>query len=451
MAEISFPGGFLWGAATAAYQIEGGVHEGGRGESIWDRFSHTPGKVEGGDSGDVACDHYHRYREDVAIMADLGLHAYRFSIAWPRLFPAGGGKLNHAGLDFYQRLLDALLEAGIRPLATLYHWDLPQALQDKGGWVNRDTARYFADYASALFEKLGDRVKLWITHNEPWVTAFTGHLEGRHAPGLTDWAAALQAGHHLLLSHALAIRRFPAAGQAGKIGITLNLSPVEPATDTAADREAAARADDFLNRWFLEPLFHGRYPEELYRLLESRHGAPRIEPGDMERMAGRQPDFLGVNYYFRVLARAPGEPGRLFDTALPPGALLTDMGWEVHPRGLRDLLVRLHRDYKPPALYVTENGAAFPDKPDEAGRISDDLRLAYIREHLREARRAVSEEGVPLKGYFVWSLLDNFEWAYGYAKRFGIVRVEPGSLKRTWKESAFFYRDLIARNALDSD
>ncbi len=455
MSETQFPAGFLWGAATAAYQIEGAVREGGRGESIWDRFSHTPGKTEGGDTGDMACDHYHRYPEDVAIMKELGLQAYRFSIAWPRLFPAGGGKLNHAGLDFYQRLVDALLEAGIRPCATLYHWDLPQALQEGGGWCNRDTASYFADYAAAMFEHMGDRVKLWITHNEPWVTAFTGHLEGRHAPGLSDWPSALQAGHHLLLSHALALGRFRVSAgtgnQAGKIGITLNLSPVEPATDGAADREAASRADDFLNRWFLEPVFRGRYPAEMLSLLESRHNAPRIDPADLELMAASPVDFLGVNYYFRVLASAHADKDRLFDTVTPPGAQRTDMGWEVYPRGLHDLLVRLHRDYSPQEMYVTENGAAFPDTVDADGGITDDMRLAYIRDHLSEALKAVSEEGVRLAGYFVWTLLDNFEWSYGYAKRFGIVRVEPGSLKRTWKQSAIFYRDLIARNALESD
>jgi beta-glucosidase len=451
MEEIRFPAAFLWGAATAAYQIEGAVREDGRGESIWDRFSHSPGRVAGGDTGDVACDHYHRVSEDVELMKELGLTAYRFSTAWPRIFPAGGGKLNHPGLDFYQRLVDALLAAGIQPCLTLYHWDLPQALQDRGGWVNRDTARYFADYAAAMFEHLGDRVKLWITHNEPWVSAFAGHLSGEHAPGLTDWKAALQSAHHLLLSHALAVGRFRAGREAGGIGITLNLSPVEPATDTEQDMEAASRADAFLNRWFLEPVFRGRYPAGLSGLLAARHDAPRIDPDDLKLLAGSRIDFLGVNYYFRVLARAPRSADRLYDTVIPPGAQRTDMGWEVYPRGLSDLLVRLHREYRPPRLYVTENGAAFPDHPDAEGRVQDSERLAYIRDHLREAWRAVSEEGVPLAGYFVWSLLDNFEWACGYARRFGIVRVEPGSLRRTWKQSAYFYRDLIARNALRDD
>jgi beta-glucosidase len=448
MAETGFPAPFLWGAATAAYQVEGAVRENGRGESIWDRFSHTPGKIANGDTGDVACDHYHRFHEDVALMKELGLKAYRFSTAWTRIFPAGGGRLNRPGLDFYQRLVDALLEAGIRPLLTLYHWDLPQTLQDRGGWLNRDTTRYFADYAAAMFEQLGDRVKLWITVNEPWVAAFAGHLTGEHAPGLKSWPSALQAAHHLLLAHALAGARFPSGGEAGKIGITLNLSPVEPAEEKEDARQAAGLADDFLNRWFLEPVFRGRYPEELFSLFSSRYGAPRIADEDRALMAARPVDFLGVNYYFRALARAPGAAERLFDTVIPPEAERTAMGWEVHPRGLYDLLVRLHRDYNPPLLYITENGAAFPDTPDAEGRFNDERRLAYIRDHIREAGRAIAEQGVPLAGYFVWSLLDNFEWAYGYDKRFGIVRVEPGSLRRTWKQSAFFYRDLIARGTL---
>ena len=448
MADMGFPVPFLWGAATAAYQVEGAVREDGRGESIWDRFSHTPGKVANGNTGDMACDHYHRIHEDVALMKELGLKAYRFSTAWPRIFPAGGGKLNRPGLDFYQRLVDALLEAGIRPLITLYHWDLPQALQDRGGWLNRDTARYFADYAAVMFEQLGDRVKLWITVNEPWVAAFAGHLSGEHAPGLKSWPSALQAAHHLLLAHALARGRFPSGGEAGKIGITLNLSPVEPAEEGEDARQAVGRADDFLNRWFLEPVFRGRYPEELLSLFSSRHGAPRIADEDLELMAAHPVDFLGVNYYFRALVRAPRDAESLFDTVIPSEAERTAMGWEVHPRGLYDLLVRLHRDYNPQLLYVTENGAAFPDTPNAEGRFNDERRLVYIRDHIRAAGRAIAEQGVPLAGYFVWSLLDNFEWAYGYDKRFGIVRVEPGSLQRTWKQSAFFYRDLIARGTL---
>jgi beta-glucosidase len=437
-----FPPGFLWGAATAAYQIEGAVAADGRGRSIWDTFSHTPGKVHGGETGDVACDHYHRWRDDVGLLADLGLNAYRFSVAWPRVLPHGTGRVNQAGLDFYRRLVDALLDAGITPTLTLYHWDLPQALQDRGGWAERATVDAFAAYARVVGEALGDRVPLWITHNEPSVSTILGHLTGEHAPGLTDPRTAVQAAHHLLLSHGRATEALRAAG-AGEVGITVNLFTVEPAGDGDADLAAARQADGVFNRWFLDPVRHGRYPEDLWAWFE-RHGlAPAVEDGDLEAI--RQPlDFLGVNYYTRMVAaadpasRAAGNSdGLLGFTRVEPAGERTDMGWEVYPDGLAQVLTRLARDYPTPALYVTESGAAFPDQLDPDGRVRDERRTAYLDAHFRAAAGAVAA-GVPLRGYFVWSLMDNFEWAYGYSKRFGLVYVDYPTQRRVVKDSGRF-------------
>ncbi len=451
MAGVSFPQEFLWGCATASYQIEGGVGEDGRGETIWDRFSHTPGRIQGGDTGDVACDHYHRWREDLGHMRELGLRAYRFSVAWARLYPAGGGALNGKGLDFYERLVDALLAAGIEPLLTVYHWDLPQALQERGGWTNRDTPSYFTDYAVTLFERLADRVKHWITHNEPWVAAFAGHEQGVHAPGLRDRRAALQAAHHLLLSHALAVRAFRELDSpGGRIGISLNLHPVHPASESAEDLEAARRADGVLNRWFLDPVFRGAYPQDVMEEYRSLGEAPQVREGDMQALAAAAPDFLGVNYYFPWTVSAPERQGELY-RQLPPWGRTTEMGWPVQPRGLEELLVRLHRDYSAPQLYVTENGIACPDGTlSEDGRVVDRDRIEYLRDHLLAAARAL-RAGVRLGGYFVWSLMDNFEWAHGYSKRFGLLRVDFRTQERTWKQSAFWYRELIARGGLSQE
>jgi beta-glucosidase len=443
---IRFPQGFLWGAATSAYQIEGAWDEDEKGESIWDRFVRIPGRIEWGENGDVACDHYHRYREDVALMKSLGLKAYRFSISWPRIFPKGKGPLNAKGLDFYDRLVDELLAAGISPFATLYHWDLPQALQDEGGWALRDTAYRFADYAAAVAKRLGDRVTSWITHNEPWVAAWVGYGWGRHAPGLANPQVAIQVAHHLLLSHGLAgevLRDW--VGQSAKIGIALNLSPIYPASDSPEDQEAAHQADGFLNRWFLDPLFCGSYPADM--LEHSGPLAPRVEPGDMA-MIGRRLDFLGVNYYTRQVVRhAPLNPPLDMDYVQVPDAERTELGWEVFPQGLYDLLVRLCRDYKIPAIIVTENGAAFPDEISSDGKVHDPKRIAYLREHLRQCHRAV-EAGVALRGYFVWSLLDNFEWTHGYTKRFGLVYVDFATQRRIPKASAHWYTQVIAANGL---
>ena len=445
MATYPFPEGFVWGTATAAYQIEGAANEDGRGESIWDRFSHTPGKVTNGDTGDVAVDHYHRWPQDVQIMTRLGVNAYRFSIAWPRVIPDGVGAVNPAGLDFYERLVDALLAAGIQPFVTLYHWDLPQALQDKGGWPSRDSVGWFTDYAAVVSGRLGDRVHHWITHNEPWVVAQVGYATGQHAPGVRDQRAALQAAHHLLLSHgqAVSILRQNGNGRA-RVGITLNLGWVDPASDRPADVEAARRHDGQLNRYYLDPLFKGAYPADMVAYYEAV--APHVQPGDL-LLISTPIDFLGVNYYTRaVVADDPAGSGLRTRQIRPPYAEYTEMGWEVYPDGLQKLLERLHAEYRPPAIYITENGCACADRLED-GQVHDERRIAYLREHLIRAQRAI-QGGVPLRGYFLWSLLDNFEWAHGYTKRFGIVHVDYATQTRTLKDSAHWYRQVIAANAV---
>ena len=432
---ITFPEGFHWGAATASYQIEGGAGDDGRVPSIWDTFCRTPGKVRDGHTGDVACDHYHRYAEDVAIMADIGLRAYRFSIAWPRF--------GTPGFDFYDRLTDALLAAGITPVATLYHWDLPQSLQDAGGWTNRDTAYRFADYAAGVHARLGDRVATWTTLNEPWVSAFVGHASGRHAPGMTDPAAAFTATHHLLLAHGLGVSALRAAG-ARSISLTLNLSPIH------GDPEPALLIDGLANRLFLDPVLRGKYPDDVLT-----HIRRFIDPNLDDLPVISQPiDALGVNYYTVNQVRAdpaavahpefPGTDGIAF---VPPGGPVTEMGWGINPEGLEELLLRLARDYPGTPLMVTENGVAFPDQADLSGAVHDVDRIAFLDGHLRAAHRAI-EGGADLRGYFVWSLLDNFEWAHGYHMRFGLVRVDYDTLARTPKQSARWYHDVIDRGGL---
>ncbi|MBN2170098.1 MAG: beta-glucosidase [Candidatus Krumholzibacteriota bacterium] len=451
MARHRFPDGFVWGVATSAQQIEGGRDAGGRGESIWDRFAATPGKIADGSNPDVACDHYHRWREDVAIMRRLGLGAYRFSIAWPRVLPAGAGTPSAAGLDFYDALVDGLLAAGIEPFPTLYHWDLPQALQDVGGWGERDTARAFADYASLVTRRLGDRVARWTTHNEPWCAATLGHEEGHHAPGHTDPAEALRAAHHLLLSHGWAAAAIQREVPAAEVGIVLIHTPAHPATDGAADADAARWFDGFFNRWYLDPLFRGAYPADAVAdRIAAGHLAdtepPFVMDGDMAAIAAPL-DFLGVNYYSRVVMKAGPDGRPVAENPAPPGER-TDMGWEVYPRGLHESLARIHRDYAPRRIYITENGAAYDDPADAAGRIADGRRIAYLRDHLLAARRAIAD-GVPLAGYFAWSLMDNFEWGYGYTKRFGLFAVEDETRRRVPKDSAFWYHDLVSANAVD--
>lgn len=446
MAEATFPPGFLWGAATSAPQIEGGGEEGGRGESIWDRFSSMPGRIGDGSDPRTACDHYHRWRDDIGLIRELGLGAYRFSVAWPRIQPSGRGAVNPAGLAFYDALVDELLEAGVTPFVTLYHWDLPQALQDRGGWASRETAGAFVEYAAAVASALGDRVKHWITHNEPWCVATLGHETGEHAPGHRDPSEALRVSHHLLLSHAWGMQAVRGRSPGSEVGIVLNPVPVEPATPGPADREAARRLDGSFNRWYLDPLFRGRYPEDAI-LDRVRRGhldspcLPFVEPGDLEAIAGPV-DFLGINYYSRVVVRA-GAGGEPEAVRVVPETELTEMGWEVFPEGLRRLLVRIDRDYHPRNVYITENGSAFPDVVGPAGRIADVRRIEYLRAHIAAMAEALAQD-VPLRGYFVWSLLDNFEWAHGYSKRFGLVRVDYRTQERIPKDSAFWYRDVAA-------
>jgi beta-glucosidase len=436
---LIFPQDFIWGAATAAYQIEGGWNADGKGESIWDRFSHTPGKIQDGDTGDMACDHYHRYAQDVALMRQLGLKAYRFSTSWPRVIPAGRGAVNPAGLDFYDRLVDALLAADIQPFVTLYHWDLPQALQDLGGWPNRDVCGYFADYAALMARHLSDRVRHWMTFNEPYVSAFMGYRDGRHAPGLQDEKLALQAAHHLLLAHGLTVQAIRAIEPQLKVGIVLDMFPAETDTDLPEDHAIVEQAWQQSTGWFLGPLLRACYPPEALQAYGPQ--APDIRPGDLALISQRL-DFLGVNYYSRHLIRN----GKSVKPVA--GAEYTDMGWEVHAPAFRRLLVRLKREYPIPPLYITENGAAFPDAVGPDGQVHDPRRLHYLRDHFTQARLAM-DDGVDVRGYFVWSLLDNFEWSYGNSKRFGLFHVDYATQRRIAKDSAAWYAQVITRNGVD--
>ncbi len=441
--------GFIWGAATASYQIEGAVHEDGRGESIWDRFSHTPGKTANGDTGDIACDHYHRTAQDIRIMGELGLAAYRFSIAWPRILPEGTGAVNKRGLDFYDRLVDQLLAAGITPFVTLYHWDLPQALQDQGGWANRDTVAAFRRYTEVVASRLGDRIRYWITHNEPQVVAFVGNLAGRHAPGLTDLSTTLAVAHHLLLSHGEAVPVLREhSGPDAQVGLTLNLNHVDSLTDSDADKAAARRVDAVRNGWFLDPVFRGEYPAEASAIHGRAGAAPPIKDGDLAQIAVPI-DFLGVNNYFRNLIRSgPKGDGSDDQDIKPVDGKYTAMGWEVWPNGLRDLLDGLHRNYQPSNIYITENGSAFDDVLAPDGTVHDVARTAYLRDYLRAAQQATAA-GVPLRGYFAWSLMDNFEWGEGYTKRFGIVYVDYPTQRRVIKDGGRFYAEVIRANGLE--
>lgn len=438
-----FPAGFLWGAATAAYQIEGAVREDGRGPSIWDTFSRTPGRVFAGDNGDTACDHYHRWESDLDLIAELGLRAYRFSIGWSRVMPSGHGEINEAGMAFYDRLVDGLVERGVRPFVTLNHWDLPQALEDDGGWRSRATVDAFVTYATAVVDRLGDRVRDWTTHNEPWVISWLGHMLGVHAPGSRSLDEALAVGHHLLLSHGRTIRTLREADPGLRLGIVVNLDDKVPASSHPLDEEAARLEDGRMNRWYLDPLAGRGYPTDV--VADFGWDGSAVRPGDLAEIAAPL-DHLGVNYYRRHVVR----DAAITDDERPeplviPGPWFTEMGWEVSPSGLGVWLDRLHTDYPFPMLYVTENGAAMPDHPDEAGYADDQDRIEYLRLHFLEARDAI-ERGVPLAGYFVWSLLDNFEWAYGYSKRFGLVRVDYEMQRRIPKASARWYSGVIASN-----
>lgn len=435
----ALPADFTWGVATAAYQIEGAVTEDGRSPSIWDTFSHTPGTIDGGDTGDVACDHYHRVPEDIGLIKQLGADAYRFSVAWPRVVPGGDGPVNKAGLDFYDRLVDGLLEAGVTPFATLYHWDLPQTLQDRGGWTVRETSEHFAAYASHVVERLGDRVKDWATLNEPLCSAWIGHLEGRMAPGLTDLTAAVRASYHLHLGHGLAVRAIRAASSDARIGIVNNLSPIEPASTAVADLAAARRADGHINRWWLDPILGRGYPQDM---VEEYGVELPVRPGDLEAIAAPL-DWLGLNYYFRQVVTAdPDGTAPHAKQVSVPGARTTHMDWEVHAEGLEQLLLRLTGEYGVQRIYVTENGSAYEDVVAADGSVHDPERVRYLEEHLAACARAV-DKGAPLAGYFAWSLMDNFEWAYGYDKRFGLVHVDYATQRRTVKSSGRRYAELV--------
>jgi beta-glucosidase len=424
-----FPDHFVWGVATSSFQIEGAAIEDGKGPSIWDTFCRQPGAIADASDGDIACDHYHRWAEDLDIVAGLGVDAYRFSVSWPRVRPGGAGAWNERGLDFYERIVDRLVSLGIKPYLTLNHWDLPDELQAHGGWANRDTVHRFVEYAEGIARRMGDRLAAITTHNEPWVMAMLGHETGLFAPGIRDRAVAMQASHHLLLSHGLALQALRAQGTASKLGIVLNLSPVQAATHAPADVAAARLEDGRLLRWYMDPLFHAAYPADVLEFLGN--DAPRVLDGDLAAISTRM-DFLGLNYYSRSVVSAAG-PWDVHSS----GREITDMGWEVYPEGLTELLLRLHRDYRVPPLYVTENGGAFKDVL-QAGRVHDERRTDYIARHIRAVGDAI-RLGVPMEGYMVWSLLDNFEWASGYEKRFGIVRVDYDSQVRTLKDSALWY------------
>lgn len=436
-----FPPGFVWGAATSAFQIEGATREGGRGESIWDRFCRVPGAIRDGTDGDVACDHYHRMEEDVALLAALGIRAYRLSIAWPRVQPAGQGAFNEEGIRFYDRLLDALASRGIAAHATLYHWDLPQALQDSGGWASRATVERFVDYAREMGRRFGGRLASLTTFNEPWVVAVLGHEEGIFAPGLRSRRTALQAAHHMLLAHGLALQALRADGVRCPLGIVLNQSPSDPASADPADIARARLEDGRLVRWYMDPLLLGRYPSDVLESLQDDQ-VPGIGPGDMQAIAAPL-DFLGINYYTRNVFDAQG----MLD-ADRRGCETTAMGWEVRPSSLTELLLRLQRDYRLPPLYLMENGAAYEDCC-VAGRVADPQRVRYLSTHIAAAADAL-ERGVPLRGYFVWSLLDNFEWAHGYSRRFGIVHVDYATQRRTPKDSALWYSSLARAHEAQS-
>ena len=429
---------FIWGVATSSYQIEGAANEGGRGQSIWDTFCKVPGKVANFDNGDMACDHYHRYKEDLDLMKWMGVKAYRFSVAWPRVIPDGVGRVNEMGLDFYDRLIDSLLEREIAPWLTMYHWDLPEALQIRGGWNNREVVEWFGEYAEVLTSRFGDRVKNWMTLNEPLCSAWLGHLYGDMAPGIKDLQTALNVSHHLLMSHGLACQVIRSNVSEANVGIVINVTPAVPATDSQEDSIAAQLADGFDNRWFLNPVFGGTYPADV---IDALGASPEIHSGDMKLIA-QDLDFLGVNFYFRQTVAADQNSKPLpIRSVNCKNVKRTAMNWEVNPQAFEEILLRISKEYSPKAIYITENGSAWNDEVinDE---IIDDERIDYLARHLDAMKSAISQ-GAPILGYFAWSFLDNFEWAYGYEKRFGLIYVDYKTQKRTPKKSAFYYRQLL--------
>jgi beta-glucosidase len=452
MDEMKFPNTFLWGAAASAYQIEGAWNEDGKGESIWDRYAHTPGNVLNGDTGDIACDHYHLFLDDIQIMKDLGIDAYRLSISWPRILPSGRGAINQAGLDFYSQLIDALLDANILPFVTLYHWDLPQALQDEGGWAARSTAEAFVDYTDIVTRQLGDRVRNWITHNEPSVVSMNGHLHGNQAPGIKDKYIALKASHHLLLSHGWSMKVIRQNVPNAEVGIVVNINRTLPASPSQADHDANRRSDGIWVRWYLDPLFGRHYPADIVSEAIAEgvlppEGMTFVKEGDLKAISAPM-DFIGLNYYTRFLSRSTEIPE---SENLPPtvvqaprdGKSWMDMGWEIYPQGLFDVLSWLSYEYHVRGIYVTENGCSFSDVPDLNGRIKDQRRIDYHNAHIKAIHKAL-ENNIPVKGYFVWSLLDNFEWGLGYAQRFGLVWVDHDTQERILKDSAYWYKHFIA-------
>jgi beta-glucosidase len=446
-----FPKGFLWGVSTASYQIEGAAHEDGKGESIWDAYTHTPGKVINNENGDVAADHYHLWRQDIALMKDLGYRTYRFSIAWPRILPAGTGKMNEPGLVFYDHLVDGLLEAGITPVVTLYHWDLPVALS--GGWLNRATADAFVEYTDVVTRRLGDRVKMWTTLNEPFCASFSSYAFGYHAPGEKNLAHALQAGHHLLLAHGLAVPVIRANVPLARVSIVVNPAPTIPASSSVLDREACRFQDGLTNRWLLDPLFGRDYPQDM-RADFTRMGVWQdlpayIKPGDMQVISVPL-DLLGVNYYSRhIVAGDPDHPDQpeLSHGVMPPDAQKTDFGWEVYPQGFYDLLAWLKQTYSPKSMFIAENGVSYGDGPDASGAVHDLRRMDFLRSHLVTLAHAIAD-GIPVEGYFHWSFLDNFEWAAGFSQRFGLIYTDYATRKRYPKDSAYLYQQIIAANSV---
>jgi beta-glucosidase len=449
--EIVFPKGFFWGAATASYQIEGAWKEDGKGESVWDRFSHTPGKIKNGDTGDVACDSYYRWREDIALAQAMNLNSYRFSIAWPRIQPLGSGSANQKSLDYYSRIVDALLEAHIRPFVTLYHWDLPQALEDAGGWPNRDTAGRFTDYVQLMAQALGDRVTDWMLFNEPSVFTYEGYLEGKHAPGRTSILDFLRASHTVNLAQGMGFHALKAARPSARVGTAFNMSPIEPASNSDDDKLAAERAHAITNIWFLEPALRGRYPEALTFLPETAMG---IKSGDLEKTRASL-DFIGINLYYRTIASAPPAlevaahaQDWLFPVKMESGhGPKTDIGWEVWPKSLYDMVMRITRDYNRPVIEITESGCAYNDGPDASGVIHDARRISYYREYLTALARSMAD-GADVRGYHAWSLLDNFEWAEGFTQRFGLTYVDFKTQTRTIKDSGRWYAKVAAENHL---
>ena len=458
--QLVFPDGFLWGVATASYQIEGAFDEDGRTPSIWDTFSHRPGTTLHGDTGDIACDNYHRLEQDVDLMAELGIPSYRFSIAWPRVQPDGKAAVNQAGLDHYRRLVETLRAKNIEPVVTLYHWDLPQALEDGGGWLNRDTAKRFEDFTRVIGSALGDHVDRWVTLNEPWCASFIGYSAGVHAPGLNEIGAGVIAAHHLLLAHGMATRVLAeVGGRSPQVGIALNLSPITPASDSTEDAAAVQRVDQQRNRWFLDPVLRGSYPEWLLHEYVRLIGDDFVRPGDLEVIRA-DISFLAVNYYtpLRIAAALPpsvpptrhSSLGEWLGAEERPreGVPRTTKGWTIEPEGLSAILVRIRKDYGDIPLYVTENGAAFADYVDPNGAVRDPERIDYLKRHFRAAHVAIAQ-GVDLRGYFVWSLYDNFEWADGYGQRFGLVFTDFRTQERIPKDNAFWYREVIAANAVE--